>query len=37
MSEFYGPHDEEDSVATIPRAIALGADFFDAVDMHVNR
>jgi aryl-alcohol dehydrogenase-like predicted oxidoreductase len=34
MSEFYGPRDEEESIATIHRAIALGVDLFDTADMY---
>jgi aryl-alcohol dehydrogenase-like predicted oxidoreductase len=29
MSEFYGPRDESESIATLHRAIELGVDFFD--------
>jgi aryl-alcohol dehydrogenase-like predicted oxidoreductase len=34
MSEFYGPHDEADSVATIHRCIDLGINFLDTADMY---
>jgi len=34
MSEFYGPADRVDSVATIHRAIDLGVDFLDTADMY---
>jgi len=34
MSDFYGPHDEGESVATIHRAIELGVTFFDTADMY---
>ena len=34
MSEFYGTPDEEESVATIHRAIELGVDFLDTADMY---
>ncbi len=34
MSEFYGPRDDAESVATIHRAIELGVDFFDTADMY---
>jgi aryl-alcohol dehydrogenase-like predicted oxidoreductase len=34
MSEFYGPRDEEESIATIHRALELGIDFFDTADMY---
>jgi aryl-alcohol dehydrogenase-like predicted oxidoreductase len=34
MSEFYGPRDEAESVATIHRALELGMDFFDTADMY---
>jgi len=34
MSEFYGPTDDDESIATIHRAIALGCDFLDTADMY---
>jgi aryl-alcohol dehydrogenase-like predicted oxidoreductase len=34
MSEFYGPRDDIESVATIHRALELGIDFFDTSDMY---
>jgi aryl-alcohol dehydrogenase-like predicted oxidoreductase len=34
MSEFYGTSDEDESVATIHRAIELGITFFDTADMY---
>ena len=34
MSEFYGTGDEEESVATIQRAIELGVTFIDTADMY---
>jgi aryl-alcohol dehydrogenase-like predicted oxidoreductase len=34
MSEFYGPSNEADSVATIHRAIDLGVDFIDTADIY---
>jgi aryl-alcohol dehydrogenase-like predicted oxidoreductase len=34
MSEFYGPGDEAESIATIHRAIELGIDFFDTSDIY---
>ena len=34
MSEFYGPRDEAESVATIHRALDVGIDFFDTADMY---
>jgi hypothetical protein len=34
MSEFYGPSDEAESIATILRALSLGVNFFDTADMY---
>ncbi|HUA96112.1 MAG TPA: aldo/keto reductase [Acidimicrobiales bacterium] len=34
MSEFYGPGDDVESVATIHRALELGVTFFDTADMY---
>ncbi|HYQ89218.1 MAG TPA: aldo/keto reductase [Candidatus Binatia bacterium] len=34
MSEFYGPTDEAESIATIERAIDLGVTLFDTADMY---
>jgi aryl-alcohol dehydrogenase-like predicted oxidoreductase len=34
MSEFYGSLDDNESIATIHRAIELGLDFFDTSDMY---
>jgi aryl-alcohol dehydrogenase-like predicted oxidoreductase len=34
MSDFYGPADDERSVATIHRAIDLGVDFLDTADIY---
>ena len=34
MSEFYGPGDEAESIATIHRALDLGIDFLDTADMY---
>ncbi len=34
MSEFYGPTDEKESIATIHRALELGVNFLDTSDMY---
>jgi len=34
MSEFYGPGDEAESVATIHRALELGCNFLDTADVY---
>jgi aryl-alcohol dehydrogenase-like predicted oxidoreductase len=34
MSEFYGPGDEAQSIATIHRALELGCNFLDTADMY---
>jgi aryl-alcohol dehydrogenase-like predicted oxidoreductase len=34
MSEFYGPGDEAESLATLERALALGVTFLDTADMY---
>jgi aryl-alcohol dehydrogenase-like predicted oxidoreductase len=34
MSEFYGPTDDEESIATITRALDLGVSFLDTSDMY---
>lgn len=34
MSEFYGPRDDEESLAVMQRAVDLGIDFLDTADMY---
>ena len=34
MSEFYGPADEREAIATIHRALELGVDFLDTADVY---
>jgi aryl-alcohol dehydrogenase-like predicted oxidoreductase len=34
MSEFYGPRDDAESLATIDRALELGVDFLDTADVY---
>jgi len=34
MSEFYDPSEEQDSIATIQRALELGVNFLDTADMY---
>jgi aryl-alcohol dehydrogenase-like predicted oxidoreductase len=34
MSEFYGPADDAESIATIHRALELGVSFFDTADVY---
>src|SRR2546423_3498283 len=34
MSEFYGPADEAESIATIHRALELGVSFLDTADVY---
>jgi len=34
MSDFYGPGNDDESIATIHRALDLGVDFFDTSDMY---
>lgn len=34
MSEFYGPRDDQESLAVLARAVDLGIDFFDTADTY---
>jgi aryl-alcohol dehydrogenase-like predicted oxidoreductase len=34
MSQFYGPRDDNESAATLERAVELGVDFFDTADVY---
>ena len=34
MSEFYGPHSDQESIATVHRSLDLGVSFFDTADMY---
>lgn len=34
MSEFYGPSDDQQSLATLTRALDLGVNFFDSADTY---
>ncbi len=36
MSEFYGPSDEQQSIATLHRALELGVNFLDTADLYGN-
>ncbi len=33
MSEFYGPRDDQESIATIPPAVGLGVTLLDTANM----
>src|SRR5438132_2949917 len=37
MSAWYGPTDEQESIATIHRALELGIDFLDTADVYGSR
>ena len=34
MSQFYGPTDEQESIATLHRALELGCNFFDTAEVY---
>jgi len=34
MSQFYGPRDDKESVATLERAVEIGINFFDTADVY---